>query len=214
VEIAGQQMESISGQLLLNFNGEELKRLLAFPGEKKNADRRTQREAAEQWFQKGLEAEQRGAIRDAIGAYERAVELDPHSAGAWVNLGTIFFNARQMNRAEAYYKKAIEADATYALAHFNIGNLFDERGDYDRALEHYRIAIKLNPTYADAHYNLALLFQGGGHVMDAVRHWKLYLKLDPASSWSAIARRELEKLRRSTVVRGSAPTLISRRAIE
>jgi hypothetical protein len=41
--------------------------------------------------------------------------------------------------------------------------------------------------------------------MEAVRHWKQYLKLDPVSSWSAIARRELDKLRRSTLVRGARP---------
>ena len=79
---------------------------------------------------------------------------------------------------------------------------YDERGDYDRALRHYQEAVRLHPSYADAHYNLALLFQGSGHVMEAVRHWKTYLKLDPTSSWAAIARRELDKLRRYTVVAG------------
>lgn len=206
VEVGGQQMEPISGQLLFNFDREELKRLLSFPSESKGADDRgPQREAAELLFQQGLQLEQSGAMKDAIYAYQRAVELDPHSAGAWVNLGTIYFNARQFNRAETYYRKALDADSGYALAHFNIGNLYDERGDYDRALEHYMAAVRINPGYADAHYNLALLYQGGGHVMEAVRHWKLYLKLDPASAWSSIARRELEKLRKSTLVRGLGP---------
>jgi hypothetical protein len=36
-----------------------------------------------------------------------------------------------------------------------------------------------------------------------VQHWKKYLKLDPASTWADIARRELEKLRQSTIVRGT-----------
>ena len=147
--------------------------------------------------------EQAGAVKDAIQAYETAVLLDPTSAGAWVNLGTIYFNSRQLAKAETHYRRALEADPSYALAHFNIGNLYDERGDYDRALHHYKHAVDLSPQYADAHYNLALLYQGGGHTMDAVRHWKLYLKLDPVSSWSAIARRELDKLRKSAVLRSS-----------
>lgn len=205
VEVEGQSMEPVSGQLLFNFDGNELKRLLSFPGAQPGSERRSQREAAEHWFQRGLQFEQNGSIREAIQAYERATALDPKSAGAWVNLGTIYFNARQFHRAESYYRKALEADRSYALAHFNIGNLYDERGDYDRALEHYRSAVQLNPTYADAHYNLALLYQGGGHVMDAVRHWKFYLRLDPGSTWATIARRELEKLRKSTVVRGTRP---------
>lgn len=202
VEMEGQHMEPVSGQLLFNFDQAELTRLLSFPS-KPAEDARGRRENAERWFQRGLDAEQTGSIVAAIKAYEAAVELDPGSAGAWLNLGTIFFNARQFGKAETYYKKSLGADPQYALAHFNIANLYDERGDYRNALHHYSQAVRLNPGYADAHYNLALLHQGAGRVMEAVRHWKVYLKLDPGSSWGAIARRELDKLRKSTLVQGA-----------
>jgi tetratricopeptide (TPR) repeat protein len=204
VEISGQHMEPVSGQLLFNFDQTELKRLLAFPpkGKGKNEER-IDKENSELWFQKGLELEQVGApIEQAIEAYEKAAKLDPTSAGALVNLGTIHFNARAFGNAETYYRAALVIDPEYALAHFNIGNLYDERGDYAEATKHYEAAVRLNPQYADAHYNLALLYQGNGQVMDAVRHWKLYLKLDPSSAWGAIARRELGKLRMSTVLHG------------
>jgi tetratricopeptide (TPR) repeat protein len=204
VEISGQQMEPVSGQLLFDFDQKELRRLLAFPGATASRkDQQAQRESAERWFQRGLELEQIGApIEQAIEAYEMATKLDPVSAGAWVNLGTIHFNAKRFPKAEDYYRKAIEVDPKYALAHFNLANLCDEIGAYDRALEHYREAVNLNPQYADAHYNIALLYQGNGQVMEAVRHWKAYLKLDPGSAWGAIARRELNKLRRSTLLDG------------
>jgi tetratricopeptide (TPR) repeat protein len=202
VQVGDTAMEPISGQLLLNFDQSELRRLLSFPSRKKAEDSRGRRESAEKYFQRGLECEQTGAVPDAIKNYESAIDLDPTSAGAWLNLGTIFFNARQYTKAEEHYRKALEADPKYALAHFNMANLYDERGDSQRALRHYGEAVRLHPGYADAHYNLALLFQGSGQVMEAVRHWKIYLRLDPNSTWAAIARRELEKLRRYTVVAG------------
>jgi Tfp pilus assembly protein PilF len=214
VQVGDHSMEPISGQLLFNFDQAELKRLVSFPDRKKTEESRGRRESAEKWFQRGLESEQTGAIPEAIKAYESAVALDPTSAGAWLNLGTIFFNARQFSKAEGHYRKALESDPKYALAHFNIANLYDERGDYERALRHYQEAVRLHPSYADAHYNLALLFQGSGHVMDAVRHWKTYLKLDPTSSWAAIARRELDKLRRYTVVAGKRAAGFDRRVLE
>ena len=58
----------------------------------------------------------------------------------------------------------------------------------------------LNPTYADVHYNIALLYQASGQSLKAVHHWKSYLKLDPMSPWASIARRELERLYRETIV--------------
>ena len=204
VEVEGRAMEAESGQLLLDFDPVELNRLLEFKVRDNGQEERGKKQEAERWFQKGLELEQTGApVEQVIEAYEKSLELDPGSAGALVNLGTIHFNARDWKRAEGYYLKALEADPEYALAHFDLANLYDERGEQKRALEHYTAALRISPQYADAHYNLALLYQGSNQTMKAVHHWTAYLKLDPASHWSNIARRELTKLRQAAVVQGS-----------
>jgi tetratricopeptide (TPR) repeat protein len=206
VQFAGQTMEPITGQLLLDFDQAEINKLLSFPGhsgEAAGASKQKARREAERWFEKGLELEQTGApVAEIVEAYRKAAEIDPTSAGALVNLGTVYFNARDWGQAEHYYRNALEVDPEYALAHFNLGNLFDERGERQKALGHYLAALRVQPHYADAHYNVALLYQSIGQPLKAVRHWKLYLKVDPSSSWSTIARRELGKLKDSTIVRG------------
>jgi tetratricopeptide (TPR) repeat protein len=207
VQFAGQKMEPISGQLLLDFDEAEISKLLAFPGqtarENPVARKHKSRLEAEQWFEKGLDLEQTGApMEEIIEAYRKASEIDPTSAGALVNLGTVYFNARNWREAERQYRKALEVDPRYALAYFNLGNLYDEQGDRAEALAHYLSAIRFQSNYADAHYNVALLYQSTGQPLKAMGHWKLYLKLDPNSSWAVIARRELAKLKDSTIVRG------------
>jgi tetratricopeptide (TPR) repeat protein len=207
VQFAGQRMEPISGQLLLDFDEAEISKLLSFPGqttgEHAGARKHKSRIEAEHWFEKGLELEQTGApMEDIIEAYRKASEIDPTSAGALVNLGTVYFNARNWREAERHYRKALEVDSRYALAYFNLGNLYDEKGDRSEALAHYLSAIRFQSNYADAHYNVALLYQSTGQPLKAMGHWKLYLKLDPNSSWAVIARRELAKLKDSTIVRG------------
>ena len=204
VQFAGdKKMEAISGQLILNFDQAEISKLLAFPGraeESEAARRMKSRREAEHWFEKGLDLEQGGApVNEVIEAYQKAAEIDPTSAGALVNLGTLFFNARDWRQAEQFYRKAVEVDPEYALAHFNLGNLYDERGDRPAALQHYQAAIAIHPRYADAHYNIALLYQAMGQPLKAVRHWKAYLALDPGSAWAAIARRELAKIKEAAI---------------
>jgi Tfp pilus assembly protein PilF len=151
---------------------------------------------------------------EAAAHLDAAIALRPEFPEAYLNLGNVERELGHAAAAEAHYRKALEADPKYALAQFNIANLYDERGDYDRALRHYLEAVRLHPGYADAHYNLALLFQGSGQVMEAVRHWKTYLKLDPSSSWAAIARRVLYKLRRYTVVSGRRTGTLERPILE
>jgi tetratricopeptide (TPR) repeat protein len=204
VELEGRAMEAESGQLILNFKQGELNRMLEFRAQENPRKELDQRLEAELWFQRGLDLEASGApAKEVIEAYEKAVALDPQSAGALVNLGTVCFNTRNYALAERYYKQATTVDPQYALAHFDLANLFDERGDRKQALEHYLTALRIAPTYADAHYNLALLYQSDNQPMKAVSHWLAYVKLDPSSQWAVIARRELDKLRAATVVRGS-----------
>lgn len=209
IQIGKQRMESVSGQFLLDFAADELNKLLQLPASQKSvslAEKVRHKLEADRWFERGLELEATGApYEQIIEAYQKASELDPNSAGARVNLGTVFFNGHAWSDAEAQYKEALRIDPNYALAHFNLGNLYDEEGDPEAALYHYEEAIRLYPAYADAHYNLALLRQSLHDVMRAVRHWRAYLKLDGASEWAEIARRELRKLEAVTVVNGSRP---------
>jgi tetratricopeptide (TPR) repeat protein len=208
VQLGGQKMESESGQLLLDFDEAELERLVSLPMPRIQEDdsetKRRHREA-ETWFLRGVEMEQSAApIDEVIDAYTIAISLDPKLAAAMVNLGTIHFTGQRLDKAEKYYARALEANPQYPLAHFNMGNLWDERGDREKAKQHYLQALALDQQYADAHYNLALLYQTAGEAMKAMRHWKTYLKLDPRSQWAEVARRELDRLYASALVKGGA----------
>lgn len=212
VQFGKQRMDPLSGQLFFDF--QEAGKLFQLARSEKQSDKSSdarRKMEADQWFERGLTLEQRGApLEEIIEAYQKSIELDPRASGAMVNLGTIFFNGHAWADAEQQYRRALEIEPAYPLAHFNLGNLYDEQGDIELALEHYREALKQFPNYADAHYNIALLYQSQGDIMSAVRHWKAYLKLDNASTWSQIARRELGKLEAMTVVSGTRGLHIAR----
>jgi predicted Zn-dependent protease len=200
VQMPGEKMEAISGQMLLDFETSDLGGVRSFP-EPKAARPVDRFREAEAWFHRGLEMEEKGAPTEhVVEAYLKAVNLNPSAAGAWVNLGTIHYRERRYADAEKYYRQAIAVDGSYALAEFNLGNLYDEQGRLPDALVHYRRALELNPNYADAHFNLALLCERTGDALKAVHHWKTYLKLDPSGQWADIARRQLDRLRQATLI--------------
>ncbi len=199
VLIAGQRMEAITGQLLFDFDASDIPAVRTM--QVKPEPRRPREDEAEEWFQKGLTLEETGAPADrALEAYQRAIEINPNAAGALVNLGTIAFRARRLREAAVYYQRAIDADPKYPLAHFNLGNVFDELGQMEPARDQYELAVNLNPDYADAHFNLALIAERDNDSLRAVKHWRAYLKLDSSSSWAGQARKQLERLRKLTVV--------------
>jgi len=198
VRLAGQEMEAMTGQILFDFEASELGGVKAFPEHKRTGNRLRESEV---WFQKGLDLEETGApMEQVIEAYRKTVELNPGAAGALVNLGTVYYRERRFAEAEEHYKAAVTADPSYPLAEFNLGNLYDEQGRLKEAFDHYKRALALNPQYADAHFNLALLSERTGDTLKAVHHWKTYLKLDRAGPWAEIAQRQLERLRKATVI--------------
>lgn len=201
VQIAGEKMEAVTGQLLFNFDTAEIGNLTTLR-RRPEADPRAKVAEAEAWFQKGLALEETGApIQEAIDAYTKAAELNPAAAGALLNLGTIQYRLKRLKEAEQLYTRAVTVDPRYALAHFNLGNLHDEMGNAEKAEQHYLLALELNPHYADAHFNVALLSEKRGDPLRALRHWKAYLKLDGTTAWADVARRQLARLRDAAIVR-------------
>ena len=79
---------------------------------------------SEMWFQRGLDLEESGESSARITeAYQRALELNPEAAGAWVNIGTIYYRQGSVEQAEVCYRRALEVWPDYALAHFNLANV-------------------------------------------------------------------------------------------
>jgi tetratricopeptide (TPR) repeat protein len=202
VHVAGNMMEPISGQLLLDFDSKEIEKLRSFPvrAAPAGAESEAKERLSEHWFQRGLALEETGApVDQAVAAYRKAIESNPNASGALVNLGTISFRMGRLKEAADFYARAAIADPQYPLAHFNLGNLNDEQGNFEVARKHYLEAIRLNPRYADAYFNLALLCERNNEMLQAIGYWHSYLKLDSTSSWANAARKQLDRLKRNVV---------------
>ena len=194
VDLPGLRMEAITGQLLLDFDrpGATATKTLSHAVGRSAQDRLNE---AERWFRRGLDLEERGTEEDrAMAAYRRALELNPDAAGAWVNIGTLYYRKNDLDEAERCYRNALRTSPNYPLAQFNLGNICEETGRLDEAIECYEVALRLQPNYADAHYNLALVYERRREPMRAAKHWREYLRLDSSSPWSRIARRQLDTL--------------------
>ena len=206
VNYRGATMDPDTGQLLFNFETRQLQasiRALKTPP----AELPHRRQEAEEWFLRGLDLEQHPeTLPEAMQSYCRAIELNPKAAGAYINLGTLYYNEHRLAEAEKCYRAAIEIDPQYSLACFNLGNVHDERGNLEEARQSYEQALRLSPDYGDAHYNLALVYEKLEMRGKAVHHWRAYLKLDPSSPWASYARQQLARNPLKLIPQDEPPT--------
>jgi DNA-binding transcriptional MerR regulator len=148
----------------------ERKEALAAPPEATSARR------PRDWFGEALELE--GANpRGAQEAYERAVEVDPDNAAAWINWGRLLHEHGGTREAEKVYRRALSACGPDPLLMFNLGVLLEDLGQTGAALEAYQSAIGEDPNLADCHFNLARLYESLGKTQHAIRHLGQYRRL-------------------------------------
>ena len=195
VELPGERMEALTGQMLFDFDAKTLRPGATLEFRQDEPEVSAGYDNSESWFQYALELERSGAApNEIIDVYRRVVDRNPDAAGAWVNMGTLHYREHLLAMAEKCYNEALQVYPEYALAHYNLGNICEETGRLDEAVRHYRSALRFEPNYGDAHFNLALAQERRQQFVEAIKHWQAYLEYDPASPWSEIARRNRERV--------------------
>ena len=170
----GASFEPLTGQLVMDFEVEELRGQLA-----ELAAAAAPVESAWAWFVEGGECEARGEDERAILAYGEALKGDPALAAAHTNLGNLHYRRGERGEARAAYETALALDPEQPEARYNLGNLYDDVGEPEAArMEWYRVAGSC-PEFADAHYNLAVACARDGDAEAARLHLRRYLALVP-----------------------------------
>jgi protein O-mannosyl-transferase len=114
----------------------------------------------------------KGNLDDAIGKYERSLQLHPDYPEALYNLGSALLQKGEPDKAIELCEEALKLQPTDVDAHVVLGNALMAKQDIDRAISHYRQALKLRPNDSNAHHNLAVALQGQGKAEEAAREFE------------------------------------------
>jgi len=182
--------EPVTGQLVLDFEVNALREDVVRVLRPETAAARA-RTAYDLYAKASALDEDPSTYDEAERLYARALELDPHLAIAYTNLGNIRFRRGDDDAAEKHYLKALTIDERQPEAHYNLGYVMLERGDARRAVAYFETALSRDPRFADAHFNLAMALEQLGERSRARVHWKRYLEIEPDGTWAEIAREHI-----------------------
>ena len=164
---------------------ERLRReLIAAKGKKRQADQAAFKNAIKKleaidWAEKGFVQFNQGKYAQAIGDFNRAVELDPQNVWAYYNRGVANTNLRQHTKAIQDYSRVLELDPTYVAAYLNRGLGSFSLGQHDQALWNINKAIELNPRLAAAYNIRGIVNANLGKFDQAIRDYDEALVLSP-----------------------------------
>jgi len=109
-------------------------------------------------FDQAIQYTDQKQINLAIQCYDQLICLQPNHAIAHNNMGILFNQLAQYQKAESCFDRATHIDSSYANAWYNWGNTLKVQEKYDLAIEKYKMAISCRQSFAEAYNNLGECF--------------------------------------------------------
>ncbi len=112
------------------------------------------------WFDKGYERYQEGALMEAVEAYTKAIILMPKESRAYFNRGIVYISIGDYDKAIDDYSKVIALDPDYVEAYNNRGWAYLHKGLFDRAIQDCNQALLLDPHMGTAYHTRGMAYRG------------------------------------------------------
>jgi serine/threonine protein kinase/Tfp pilus assembly protein PilF len=130
------------------------------------------------------------AFPKAIESFQKAVELDPNYALAYVGIADfynwaciygLFPTVVSIPKVYEAATRALEIDDSLSEAYAALGLYYSSIMQYEKSIEYYKRAVELNPNYPLGHEWYAASLTGMGNFEEGIREVKLAEQLDPFS---------------------------------
>lgn len=135
---------------------------------------------AEAWAVKGLLEHHRwlrdrlgGGNQEAATAFERAIQLNPNLANAYVWYASLLENENRIEEAVEMLHKAINIDPLGRIPYINLPGFYSALGQNDKAIEFLLRAIEIFPDWASPYASMTNQLLRLGRLDEAVAWMQL-----------------------------------------
>jgi len=125
-----------------------------------------------------------GQYNNALGEYQRAVDIAPADPQSLMSLGTVYYAMGDSERAMQTFKQALRYKPTEPNASYFIGLLYLERGQAQEAIPYISLSTqnRSGVDAAQAYNDLGVAYSRIGDTARAAENYRQALLLNPRLS--------------------------------
>jgi tetratricopeptide (TPR) repeat protein len=131
------------------------------------------------WSNKGASLYGLSRYEEAIGCFDKALEIQPRNAGAWSNKGIALAALRQHEQAIGCFDQALTIDPRDAYAWSNKGNVLQALRRHEEAIRCFDKALEIQPRDEVAWGNKGIALDALGLYLEAIVCYDSALTIDP-----------------------------------
>jgi tetratricopeptide (TPR) repeat protein len=122
--------------------------------------------------------------KDPQALWEDVIAKAPNNSRAYNNLGVVFKERKEFDRAVELFEKSLGADRNYTAVYYNLGDVQYRLGNYENAIAYLKQALtgKLNPKLQlDILNKLGRTYSAMGQTEKAIETFEEAVKIFPSS---------------------------------
>lgn len=117
-----------------------------------------------------------------LTALEDEVKRNPANAGAWIQLGHLYFDSDQHEKAIQAYEKSLELSPGNTNVLTDLGIMYRRSGNPDKAVELFDKVIEIDPQQENARFNKGIVLLHDLKDRDgAIAAWEGLLEINPVA---------------------------------
>ncbi len=106
------------------------------------------------------------------------VPLEKRTKIYFKDVGIVYANLKEYEKAIEYYQKAIEMDEKWAVPYFNLGIVYKNLKEYEKAIEYYQKAIEMDEKWAVPYNNLGIVYKNLKEYEKAIEYYQKAIEMD------------------------------------
>jgi len=117
--------------------------------------------------------------KDAITAYQKAIELNPYNGSSYLNLGVLYRKEGKVKEAIDILNKGLISKESKAEILFNLGSIYKSIGDFNKALECLEKSIEVNSDFDFSYNAIGDIYYKLGNLEKAFEFYKKAIQKNP-----------------------------------
>lgn len=118
-------------------------------------------------------------FEEALAQLNKIVESGLYNFGTYQNLGAIYLDMKDEEKAEEAWRKGLELNPKSSGLLYNLGLLYLRKSQLHKAKELFQKAIQYDPDFYQTYYSLGYIFGEEGQIDLAIKTYKKYIQFDP-----------------------------------
>ena len=122
-----------------------------------------------------------GDKKITLSLYKKALEINPQSLTALLNISTLYFEIKNYSKSINYANQALAISDNNFSALMNLANVCYAQGDYIKAMEYYNKLYALNPNSYNVIFNIAQTSYNMSQFIKAIDFANMAIEKRPMS---------------------------------